>query len=376
MSTTFETLDTHLGRGLDGISRFVVVGSALLAMAGGTAVLAATFTRTLDLAGDNQRPAPVPAALFGANIGYWSKVNDASLAAAAQEAGLTVFRFHPGTYNDPSTPLLHPADRLCLEQRLPLTRSAPRLPAHRPGNLPRIHVTELNWAEYESVPFTTTVDNAVNLACSYGDALDNDVNNLCWFTFTSGAANYNASFTNGWRKYHNWGLIADDPLAGKNPNFSALTSPGMFAGVRFPVFHAYALLKEFVRRGDRTFLTSALQTGLTAPSSGWSYRTFRAVPPVDASTPKIFLRTSVEATPCPLPYHDQPGNPIQPHAIEINRSQVDVYSNNRLTENTWGILILRQCDDVLATRPIAIRDSASYSWCEKKIQRSTLKKLT
>lgn len=50
------------------------------------------------------RPADsVPGALFGANIGYWSEVNGPALTAVAQEAGLTVCRYQPGTYNDPHT---------------------------------------------------------------------------------------------------------------------------------------------------------------------------------------------------------------------------------------------------------------------------------
>jgi FAD/FMN-containing dehydrogenase len=32
------------------------------------------------------------------------------------------------------------------------------------GVLPEIHVTELNWSDDESTPYTTTVNNAVNLA--------------------------------------------------------------------------------------------------------------------------------------------------------------------------------------------------------------------
>lgn len=126
------------------------------------------------------------------------------------------------------------------------------------GHLPKIHVTEINWAENESIPYTTTVNNAVNLARSFGDALQNDVHNLCWFTFTSGSANYNSGSTTGWRKYHNWGLIADDPLASPNPNADTLNWPGMFAGTRFPTFHAFALLKDFVRPGDSIYQASAL----------------------------------------------------------------------------------------------------------------------
>ncbi|MEX1118835.1 MAG: hypothetical protein WEB60_08580, partial [Terrimicrobiaceae bacterium] len=61
----------------------------------------AAVIRTLDLSPSSQRSTPVPASLFGANIGYWSVVNSPALAAAAQEAGLTVLRYHPGTYNNP-----------------------------------------------------------------------------------------------------------------------------------------------------------------------------------------------------------------------------------------------------------------------------------
>ena len=129
-------------------------------------------------------------------------------------------------------------------------------PGH--GTLPKIHVTEINWAENESIPYTTTINNAVNLARSFGDALQHDVYNLCWFTFTSGSANYNSGSTTGWRKYHNWGLIADDPLASQTPNGDALNWPGMFAGVRFPTFHAFALLKEFARPGDFIYQFTAL----------------------------------------------------------------------------------------------------------------------
>jgi len=134
------------------------------------------------------------------------------------------------------------------------------------GDLPRIHVTEINWAENESVPHTTTIQNAVNLARSYADALQSDVENLCWFTFTSGAKNYDPSSTTGWRKYHNWGLIADDPLAGQTPNPAALSWPGLFAGARFPVFHACALLKEFVRPGDAIYRADALSPANTNAS--------------------------------------------------------------------------------------------------------------
>lgn len=480
-------------------SRFLAACLALLAVATGTVAQAATFTRTLDLADSSLRPTPVPTALFGANIGYWSEVNSATLTASAQEAGLTVFRFGPGNWNDPNTvpgagnqwdftamdtygaqrladfgrflnatgatgqmifnyaagspaqaaalvaylcvptdaspailnlslgssvlepTILPPYTRTrdwrtvgfwanlraatplavddgfnklrlgqalpfpiryfecgnepeysfvpCLRYRLPgensITNGAtgyggrradaytyanfyaaakalmqqvtPNIQvgacagffdqisvdtdsagvpylfpgssgttkawtpvvltrlrelgvvpdfiiAHRytqqtdfnwnndyllrgalttylapgQGKLPRIHVTEINWAENESVPYTTTVNNAVNLARSYADALQNDVNNLCWFTFTSGSANYNAASTTGWRKYHNWGLIADDPRAGPNPSSTSLSWPGMFVGVRFPAFHAYALLKEFVRPGDRVYLPSSV----------------------------------------------------------------------------------------------------------------------
>ncbi len=131
------------------------------------------------------------------------------------------------------------------------------------GDTPRIHVTEINWSENETVPYTTTIHNAVNLARSYADALQNDVHNLCWFTFTSGSHNYNPASTTGWRKYHNWGLIADDPLAGQTPNPAALEWPGLFPGVRFPVFHAYALLKEFVRPGDAIYRADALSPANT-----------------------------------------------------------------------------------------------------------------
>jgi hypothetical protein len=64
---------------------------------------AETYTRTLDLSPAARHADSVPAALFGANIGYWSEVSGPALTAAAQEAGLTVFRYHPGTYNDPHT---------------------------------------------------------------------------------------------------------------------------------------------------------------------------------------------------------------------------------------------------------------------------------
>ena len=120
------------------------------------------------------------------------------------------------------------------------------------GDLPRIHVTELNWSDDEFTPYTTTINNAVNLAASFGDALQNDVNNLCWFTFTSGSANHNPASTTGWRRYHNWGIIGDQPT-GPSANF-----PGNFTGVRFPVFHAFALLKAFTRPGDRIYAASAL----------------------------------------------------------------------------------------------------------------------
>ncbi len=66
----------------------------------GLSARASTFERALDLHPSALRTSPVPDALFGANIGYWSEVNGPSLAASAMEAGLTVFRYHPGTYND------------------------------------------------------------------------------------------------------------------------------------------------------------------------------------------------------------------------------------------------------------------------------------
>ena len=469
-----------------------------------SSAVGATFNRTLDLAPTAQRATPVPAALFGANIGYWSEVNGPALVASAQEAGLTVLRYHPGTYNDPHTVggainqwdftavdsfgaqrlgdfgrfliasgttgqihinyaagspeqaaalvaylrvptdapaallnralgsavlepsiiapytrtrdwrtvgfwanlrasaplavddgfnklrLSHPAPFPvkywecgneadytfvpCLRYRLPgensitqgatgfggrradartyanfyavakslmqqidptievgasagyfeqagndtdsaavpflfpgpsgttkawtpvmLTRlrelgiTPDFIIAHRytqdtnfawnndyllrgalqaylapgQGALPRIHVTELNWSDNEFIPNTTTINNAVNLARSFGDALQSDVNNISWFTFTSGSANYNPSSSTGWRRYHNWGLIADDPLASQNPNASALTWPGMFAGARFPTFHAFALLKQFARPGDSIYQVSALSPANT-----------------------------------------------------------------------------------------------------------------
>jgi len=131
------------------------------------------------------------------------------------------------------------------------------------GDLPRIHVTELNWSDNEFVPYTSTINNAVNLARSFGDALQNDVNNLSWFTFTSGPANYNPASTTGWRRYHNWGIISDDPLAGQPPNTAAVNWPGMFPGVRFPTFHAFALLKDFARPGDHLFNDAALSPANT-----------------------------------------------------------------------------------------------------------------
>lgn len=126
------------------------------------------------------------------------------------------------------------------------------------GDLPRIHVTEINWSDNETVPYTTTIHNAVNLARSFGDALQNDVNNLCWFTFTSASSNYLPGSTTGWRRYHNWGLIADDPAAGQNGNPASLSWPGHFAGARFPTFHAFGLLKAFARPGDRIYQAEAL----------------------------------------------------------------------------------------------------------------------
>ncbi len=59
-----------------------------------TTTHATGFTSSLELAASQLRSEPVHDAIFSANIGYWSVVSRSYFAAAADEAGIAVFRYH------------------------------------------------------------------------------------------------------------------------------------------------------------------------------------------------------------------------------------------------------------------------------------------
>ena len=107
-----------------------------------------------------------------------------------------------------------------------------------------IHVTENNSSGYNPGKQTVSLVNGLYACDMFGQALLADADALIWWDLHNGPeTNYNNSSTVfGWRNYGSYGVLGSG---------NAITNFGDWNNLPYPAFHAFKLLTNFARPGDR-----------------------------------------------------------------------------------------------------------------------------